>query len=81
MLDAGRPAFWSADSIDFGTLFIANLNTTLPFICMHEYECFSGGKSNSLLIESGALLAPSSLYAAFKCLHEVIKLNGLSHNN
>lgn len=80
MLDADRPAFWSADSIDFGTFCIANLNTTLPFICMHEYEHFLGGKSNSPLIESGALLVPSSLHAAFRCLHEVIKLNCLSHN-
>lgn len=66
MVDADIPAFSSADSIDTGTFLITNLNTSLPFIWILEYEYFLGGNSCALLS-----LAPSSLHAAFKCLHEV----------
>lgn len=71
MLDADRLAFSSADSIDCGTLLIANRNTSWPFIWMYEYECFLGGKSNTPSFESCALVAPSSLHAAVICLHEM----------
>ena len=45
MLDAGRPAFWRAASIDCGTFRTAKRKTSFPFICRHEYECCLGGKS------------------------------------
>lgn len=71
MLDAGRPAFSRADSIDCGTHHTAKRKTSLPFIWMHEYEDCLGGKPTTEPFESNALFDSFSLMEAFKCLHEV----------
>jgi len=71
MLDAGRPAFPRANSIDCGTHLTAKQKTSFPFIWMHEYGDRLGGKPKTEPFESNGLFDSFSLMAAFKCLHAV----------
>jgi hypothetical protein len=70
MLDAGRPAFSRAFSIDCGTHCTTKWKTSFPFIRMHEYKDCLGGKVRTEPFESNALSDSFSLLPAFKCLHQ-----------
>ena len=70
MLDPGRPAFLRADSIDCGTHRTAKRKTSLPFICIHEYEDRFGGKVDTEPFDPNALFVSFSFMVAFRCLHK-----------